>query len=155
MQREVWLAKLREYKGVRFLHQGRSKAGVDCVGLLACAASELGYDNEVRANLRDYQRAPDSDMFRQRIVDFLLPLPYNRLQALRPQLLPGDVIAFWIDAPNLPRHVAVYTGLDKYGRDLMIHAYAKDPKRVIEQPIDFGFWSKRIDSLWRLPMIED
>lgn len=155
MTRDEWLAALRRYKGVRFVHQGRSRAGVDCVGLIACAAHDLGFANEVQANLRDYQRAPDSDMFRRRIVDFLVPLPYNRLQPLRKQALPGDVIAFWVDKVGLPRHVAIYTGLDQYGQDKILHAYAKTPKCVIEQPMDGNFWTQRIDSLWRLPMIED
>lgn len=155
MQREAWLTALRAYIGVRFLHQGRSRAGIDCVGLLSCAASDLGYANEVHASLRDYQRAPDSNMFKERIIDFLAPLPYNRLQPLRKQILPGDVIAFWIDRRGLPRHVAVYTGLNAKGDDCMIHAYAMTPKCVIEQPIEYGFWMKRIDSVWRVPMIED
>jgi hypothetical protein len=65
------------------------------------------------------------------------------------------VLVFWIDRHGLPRHVAVYTGIDKHGQDTMIHAYAKTPKCVIEQPIDGGFWTQRIDSLWKLPAIED
>lgn len=154
MTRKEWLYALRTYKGVRFLHQGRSYAGVDCVGLLACAAADLGVPNKVQANLRDYQRAPDSDMFRQQIVQFLSPLPYNRLQPLKDQVLPGDVIAFWVDKRGLPRHVAVYTGVDERGTVTMIHAYAKNQKCVVEQAMD-TFWSQRIDSIWRLPVIED
>lgn len=155
MDREQWLRAVRSYEGVKFLHQGRSRAGIDCVGLLSCAAHDLGMPNEVQASLRDYQRAPDSDMFRRRIVDFLEPLPYNRLQPLRQQVKKGDVIAFWIDRHGLPRHVAVYTGVNRHSQDTMIHAYAKSPKCVVEQPIDGGFWTQRIDSLWKLPGIED
>jgi len=155
MKRAEWLFALRTYKGVRFLHQGRTRAGVDCVGLLACAANDLGVPNIVHANLRDYQRAPDSDMFRQEIARLLTPLPYNRLQPIRKQLLPGDVIAFWVDKRGLPRHVAVYTGLNENGRDMIIHAYAKVQKCVVEQELDIGFWSPRIDSVWRLPSLED
>lgn len=155
MLRKDWLFCLRTYLGVRFLHQGRNRAGIDCVGLLSAAATDLGYSNEVQANLRDYERAPDSDMFKRRITDFLAPLPYNRLQPLRKQLLPGDVIAFWVDRRGLPRHVAVYTGVNDKGHDTMLHAYAKIHRCVVEQEIESGFWIQRIDSLWRLPMIED
>lgn len=155
MKREEWLTALRSYKGVRFLHQGRSRAGIDCVGLLSCAASDLGYANEVQASLRDYARAPDSDMFLRRITDFLVRRPYNRLQPMRKQLLAGDVIAFWIDKRGLPRHVAVYTGQNARGEDTMIHSLAMMPKCVVEQPIERGFWLKRIHSVWQLPMIED
>lgn len=155
MKRQEWMDALRSYLGVRFLHQGRSRSGIDCVGLVSCAASDLGFANEVKESLRDYQRAPDSEMFKARIKDFLDPLPCNRLQPMRKQLLVGDVIAFWIDRRGLPRHVSVYAGVDKNGQDTMIHAYAKTPKCVIEQPVDMGFWLQRIDSFWRLPMIED
>lgn len=155
MLRADWLNALNSYKGVRFLHQGRSRAGVDCVGLLSCAAADLGYANEVQANLRDYQRYPDSTMFQRRIGDFLTQMPYNRLQPIRKQLKPGDVMVFWVDRRGLPRHVAVYTGVNNSGFDMMLHAYAKTPKCVVEQAIDPGFWYQRLDSLWRLPMLED
>ncbi len=155
MKREHWLFALRTYKGVRFLHQGRNRAGIDCVGLLSCAAHDLGYPNAAQADMRDYQRAPDSDMFRAQIGNFLTQLPYNRLQPLHTQMLPGDIIAFWIDKRGLPRHVAVYMGQDARGNDTMLHAYAMTPKCVVEQPIERGFWMQRVDSLWRLPMIED
>ena len=155
MQRETWIFALRTYKDVPFLHQGRSRSGVDCVGLLSCAADDLGVKNEVKANLRDYERAPNGDMFRRRITDFLVQLPYNRLQPIKTQIKPGDVFVFWIDLKGLPRHVAVYTGENKFGQPTMIHAYAKTPRKVVEQTIDSGYWLPRIDSVWKLPILED
>ena len=155
MRREHWLYALRQYLGTPFLHQGRSKVGIDCVGLLACAATDIGYPNEVKKSLRDYERAPDSDMFMRRITDFLAPLPCNRLQALDKQLRPGDVMAFWIDKRGRPRHVAVYTGKNPEGNDTMIHAYAMGPSCVVEQVIDRSFWVQRLHSNWHLPQMEN
>lgn len=155
MRREHWLYALRQYLDVPFLHQGRSKAGIDCVGLLACAAVDLGYPNEVAETLRDYERAPDSDMFLHRIKDFLMPKPCNRLQALDKQLLPGDVMAFWIDKRGRPRHVAVYTGRNPEGHDMMIHAHALERSKVVEQVINRSFWMPRLHSAWTLPQLEN
>ncbi len=152
--RAEWLAANRAYIGSPFLHQGRTRNGMDCVGLLSCAANDIGMPNAVHRTLKDYERAPDSDMFKLRIKDFLLPLPYNRLQPLWTQILPGDVIAFWVDRRGLPRHVAVYTGVNSANQTMILHSHAKAPRRVVEQPMDSGFWLKRIDSLWRLPELE-
>lgn len=153
--REQWVSALREYLGVRFTHQGRTRTGVDCVGLLACAANDLGIPNAVYSKIITYARSPDSDMFKVEIAKLLVPLPYNRLQAYSAQFKPGDIFAYWIDTDGRPRHVAVYTGVDSQGYDTMIHAYAPKPHCVVEQRIEHDYWNPRLHSVWMLPNLED
>ena len=40
--REQFIAVVRSFDGVPYRHLGRSRFGVDCVGVLLCAAQELG-----------------------------------------------------------------------------------------------------------------
>ena len=145
-----WVEALRSYIGVPFLHQGRTRAGLDCIGLLAVAARDIGLgDGAVK--LTAYDRTPDNRLFAKRAGDFLERKPYTRLQPLHTQLDIGDVLLFWIEKKGYPRHIAVYTGTDEHGRLMIIHSYAKQSKNVIEMPMNLGYWEQRIDSVWRLP----
>lgn len=155
INRQQWLEALRNYLGVPFLHQGRTKAGLDCVGLLGCAADDLGIPNEVQASLKDYARAPDSTMFELKIKTMLEAIPYSRLQAFNVQFKPGDIFSFWVDKPGKPRHVAVYMGKDGNGNETMLHSIATKPHCVVEQPINHSFWVPRIHGAWKLPNLKD
>jgi cell wall-associated NlpC family hydrolase len=50
------IAAARTYLGVPWRHQGRSRLGIDCVGLLVCAARDCGIEVE---DLAAYERVPD------------------------------------------------------------------------------------------------
>lgn len=52
---EALIAVARGYLGVPWQHQGRSRHGIDCVGLLVCAAHDLGIPVE---DMRAYEREP-------------------------------------------------------------------------------------------------
>jgi cell wall-associated NlpC family hydrolase len=41
-----FIAAARTYIGVKWQHAGRTRAGVDCVGLLLCAAADSGLHHE-------------------------------------------------------------------------------------------------------------
>lgn len=154
--RDEWIAELRTYIGTRFQHQGRRKGvGVDCIGLVASAARDLEIDAGKAASFVAYGRAPHDSLFDKLAPEYLEERPYNRLQALDKQAKPGDVIFFWIDKSGLPRHVGVYTGKNAEGFDMMIHAYAKQPRAVVEMPIFNGYWQNRILSVWKLPIFGD
>lgn len=65
-ERAAFVAEARTYLRVPFRHTGRSRRGVDCVGLVAVALAAVG--REV-ADRRDYGRAPVRDGLRQVLVD--------------------------------------------------------------------------------------
>jgi hypothetical protein len=54
----------------------------------------------------------------------------------------GDVIAFWRERPNLPRHVAIKSDVG------MIHTWS-EIGRVVEHSLD-NWWAERAHSRWRL-----
>lgn len=152
LTRELWIETLRSYKGTRFRHQGRRKGGrngVDCIGLLVCAARDLGISQGAE-KINDYKREPVRADFDKWASKFAKQLPYNRLHPLNHQVLPGDIVTFWIDAEGVPRHIAVYTGKDDQGRETMIHSYAKERRGVVEMAIDPNYWTRRVSALFRL-----
>lgn len=157
MKRQEWLNAALSYLGVRFLHQGRNRHGLDCVGLVACAMRDCGITAKAAApgGLPNYARNPDDRLFGPTCSKYLDPLPYNRLQRLDQQLKIGDIIVFWIDAVGLPRHIAIYMGRNADHQDMLLHAYAKKPHCVCLMPMDPGYWVQRIDSLWAVPGLED
>jgi cell wall-associated NlpC family hydrolase len=108
--------------------------GVDCVGLLACAAREAGLRLEdVPAN---YGRIPDGSLeqYLERYCDRILSM----------QLELGAVLAFRVYSVR-PRHLALLTGLDPL---TMIHAY-QGADLVAEHEIT-EWWRSRLHSVWRL-----
>lgn len=147
---------LRSYVGTKFKHQGRQRGvGVDCIGLAASAARDLELNIGDAAKFVAYGRAPHRELFSDKAPEYLTQLPYNRLQPVQNQIRPGDILFFWIDTRDLPRHVGIYTGLNKAGFPMMIHAHAKQPRAVVEMPIHGGYWQQRIVSIWTLPIFED
>ncbi len=52
---DSFIAAARAYLGVPWRHQGRSRFGIDCVGLLVCVARDLGIRIE---DMRAYEREP-------------------------------------------------------------------------------------------------
>lgn len=137
------------------MHQGRNRGGMDCVGLLTCAAEECGINTVASKDVTGYGHIPDHRLFAKKLPLYMEEVPYNRLQPLRKQVKPGDVMVFWIDLVEIPRHVAVYTGINRHGYDMMIHSFAKFPRKVLEMPMDPGFWYQRILSVWTVPGLED
>jgi cell wall-associated NlpC family hydrolase len=147
-----WLAALRSYIGVKYLHQGRTRSGIDCAGLLAAAGNDLSI-NTTAILVSGYAHTPDPMLLKAQLHKHLTPVPYNRLQHFARQVEVGDIIAFWAERKGCPRHLAVYTGC-KDGQLIFIHAYAKRPRRVIEAAFDLGYWLQRIDSVYRVPELE-
>lgn len=95
------------------MHQGRSPAGVDCIGLVFLVAREMGVDLVDRPG---YGRTPFRGLLEAELKDQLEEVPLTELS-------PGDIMLLkW---PNgAPSHVAIYTG------DTMIHSYEKRGKVV-------------------------
>lgn len=127
------IAAARSYVDVPFRHQGRSREGLDCLGLLICAAVDLGLP--YRDNL-NYGRTPD---------------PRRILKEIRQQLIPADAYA-----PGLvvllrwgadTAHFGLITDLG--GRLGLIHA-AQPYGRVVEHGFD-ATWRRRRRGLFAIP----
>jgi cell wall-associated NlpC family hydrolase len=133
----------RSYIGVRFAHQGRSKTtGVDCLGLLLCAAQDAGLLLKQRT-MHEYDRAdygtfPDAQMLRTQLEAVLLKT--DTIQV-------GDVLLLNID--GRPQHLALVSDYPQAGAFGMIHAYAP-LRKVVEHRLD-DVWLKAVEQVFRIP----
>jgi len=112
----------RNYLGVRYKHQGRTKFGLDCLGLVVRVAHDLSLSNE---DSTDYGSVPDGKRL-MREMDARLDITMDAK--------PGDVLLMRFD--KNPQHLAIMT--DKG----IIHSYAQ-VRGVVEHGLD-DEWAKRI-----------
>jgi cell wall-associated NlpC family hydrolase len=116
------------YKGVPYMHKGRSRNGLDCIGLVIVVLRDLGLlrvDEEP-----DYGCPPDADMLRKTLLTYLEPGDPDE---------PGAVLLFRF--VKEPQHVAIRT---EYG---IVHCYAR-VNRVVETTFDPS-WRKRLVAAYR------
>lgn len=129
------VAAARAWVGVRYRHQGRSREGVDCIGLPACVRAELGL---VTLDVTDYAaRATDESM---------LNWCRENMVAVS-ELLPGDILVM---AFGTDRHMAI-VGDYPHGGLSIIHAYL-DNRRVVENRLDEVFMA-RVIGQFRFPEV--
>jgi cell wall-associated NlpC family hydrolase len=122
----------RSFVGVPFLHQGRTRHGIDCIGLVIAALTKVGvvfYEEPPT-----YSRIPYAD-------SLLSPLRAYCTEA--DTLEPGLLLAFRFRREVT--HVGIITG------DTLIHAY-EGTRRAIEHGYDRR-WKARTVTQWRLPGI--
>lgn len=145
---EEFVTTLRSYNGVRFHHQGRTRGGVDCVGLMVLGTQDCGISHGAE-RIGGYARLPGNSDFDKWIGKFAVRQPYNRLQRISPQLELGDLLTFWIDREGITRHIAAYVGDNGQGVPEMIHSYAKVRRGVCETEIT-TYWRRRLSGVFRL-----
>lgn len=124
----------RSWLDVPFLHQGRSRQGVDCAGLVICVARDLGVlppDGDVTG----YTRQPDGSM--QRACEHYMT---------RSQPAVGNVFIMRFEGE--PQHMGFFTPY-RHGGLAVIHAVASHGK-VVEHRLD-NIWSKRIVRSYTFP----
>jgi cell wall-associated NlpC family hydrolase len=121
----------RSWVGVPFAHQGRSRNGVDCLGLAIMVARELELVPR-QADRYGYSRLPHDGQLEAGIAKYC---------RLAPSLEAGGLVLIRWHAE--PQHVAIYTG------ESLIHSYS-NIGRVTEHGFR-GHWPKRVASAWRLP----
>lgn len=132
-------AAARSFLNVPFRHQGRSRDGIDCVGLVtfgvARALGLSGYD------VSTYRRYPKA------IGDVLIEDECAReMTEIDPaEMRPGDVALFWY---GHTRHLAVVADYHAGGLSI-VHAYEPAGK-VIETRLD-DVWRRRLCAVYRLP----
>lgn len=119
----------RAYKGCPWRHQGRSRSGLDCAGLLVLAFRDAGV---VLTDLSAYTRHPWKDGLEQVLA--------HNFQKVDSAPAPGDVLLFRYT--RYPQHLALAT--DKG----IIHSLSGGPG-VVEHGLD-SFWAKRLLGVYRL-----
>lgn len=138
-ERAAFIAEARTYLRVPFRHTGRSRRGVDCVGLVAVALAAVGREVDDR---RDYGRDPVRDGLRDVLVaHFGDPI------ADEPQ--PGDVALMrWHEASGVPlfNHVGILTDYPLGGLALL-HALHSN-REVVEHRLA-GPWPRRVVEVYR------
>lgn len=118
LSREAILQEALSWENVRWRHQGRSRNGIDCVGLVVLTAKGCGLD------LYDTTEYPRTTRFDSLVRVFRQHL---REKLLRDRL-PGDILLFRDGIDSC--HSAILSTL--YGQEAIIHAYAKRRKVVHE-----------------------
>jgi cell wall-associated NlpC family hydrolase len=117
------VATARSYLGVRWHHQGRNRAGLDCIGLVIVVAKDLGLSDY---DIDGYGRVPDGKSLRATMCE--------QMDLLKRDPLPGDVLLFAFQ--RNPLHTAIVTDTG------MIHAFA-NARKVVEHGFD-DTWRKRL-----------
>lgn len=118
------VAKAREFLGVRYVHQGRSRSGVDCIGLPVCVRAELGLEHLDAAAYG--RRTIDSEM-----LEFCRT---NMREVKSSELQPGDIL---VQMHGTVRHMAI-VGDYPFGGLSVIHAWLPN-RKVAECRLDDEF----------------
>jgi hypothetical protein len=120
MTRDDIVREARTYMGIPFLHQGRTRAGLDCIGLVLNVGWTLGFLPR-EYDVQGYRRTPDGRLFAE--CDRML----TRISAP----VYGGVLVMKFDIE--PQHIAF---VGEYDGDLtVIHAlWNRDRKqsKVVE-----------------------
>jgi hypothetical protein len=139
---QIIIAAARRFLGVKFMHQGRSREGLDCLGLLLVSATEAGVTFDgvdvATIDVPNYSLRPDTEFLQAQLERFLSVVE-------TPQL--GDVALLEID--GAPQHLAILSDYPVVGELGMIHAYALS-RRVVEHRYDER-WQKATRKIYRLP----
>lgn len=126
------VAAARGWLGVPYRHQGRSREGVDCIGLVLVV---LAQGRALPPGFRDafaYSRLPQAGMLEREVG--------ARCQRIAAPV-PGSIGLFrW---KREAQHVAIMTG------DGLVHAY-ESVGEVVEHGYR-GNWPRRAVSFWLLP----
>jgi hypothetical protein len=111
-------ATARSFIGTRWEHQGRSRNGVDCLGLVLLVAQQHGLTD---FDTRDYARQATDESMLWQCRKLLLPVDVS-------QGRPGDIPVMRF---GTNRHIGVF-GDYLYGGLSLIHAFSLAPHRVTE-----------------------
>ena len=127
--RQAVVDSARSYLNVRWHHQGRNRAGVDCAGLIICVAQdlELAY-----TDIQGYPRTPDGKTLLQLLDSVAIATPVHERQI-------GDILVFQFQ--DDPQHMGIMTDRG------VIHAYLPMYK-VVEHRMDEFYWARKIVAVY-------
>lgn len=127
----------RVFIGTRYVHQGRSASGVDCIGLPVCVRAELGLPELDAAG---YARATmDTEM-----LDFCRA---HMVEVARDALQPGDIL---VQMSGKVRHMAIVADY-LHGGLSIVHAWLP-ARRVVECRLDDEFM-ETVRGCFRFPEV--
>ncbi len=134
-QRAEVIKAARGLIGTPWKHQGRSKGGIDCAGVLVFAFKAAGFDP---LDAEGYGRLP----YRSKLEEVLrsnlgAPIPREQMRA-------GDIAVMKWGRAELS-HVGLVSEYP-YGGFALIHAYIRN-RKVIEHRID-AEWLSRITEVY-------
>lgn len=121
MTPEAFIEAGRSWLGVPWRHLGRSRHGVDCIGLVILAAAEAGMPI---ADPAPYARQPQETALLRGVLAHGRRVPEARA---------GDVLVFRMGL--FGGHVGIATVHPLYGVPAVLHAYAPH-RKVVEQRMD-------------------
>lgn len=124
----------RSWAGVPYLHQGRSRLGVDCIGFVICVRSALAPWPESQVEVRNYGRRPKGDLLLERITAHCTELD---------GLEEGCVLLMRWPSDKHASHCAIHAGGN------ILHSYQR-VNRVVETGYR-AYWPRLTTSVWRLP----
>jgi len=128
----------RSWKGVPFIHQGKTRDGVDCYGFILGVVNELGIAVN-HTPINDYPRIPDGRM-RNLLQEALEPRKFLDRK-------PGDILVFaW---GGEPQHLAILAS-----QDSVIHAYGSDQRGGVVETRLAGRLLDRIRGVYAIPGVE-
>ena len=124
----------RQYLGVPFRHQGRSKLGIDCAGLVLLVGQEMGYLPK-KLKIKNYSRMPNGDF----VVNLMQE--YGEEKEIKEANI-GDV--FLMNIGGNPQHLSIKTNIG------IIHS-SEFAKKVIEHILSKS-WKENIVKAfsWRI-----
>ena len=140
VSREAVVAEARSWAGVRWVHQGRSRTGIDCIGLVVVVRRELGIGDY---DIPSYPRTPDGSF-----LSHFFNAGGTRVEILKAQ--PADLLLF--KEARSPCHVGIIT--QRHGELLhMAHAHASRHK-VLEELVIGEFQQKWVCAI-QMPGVDD
>lgn len=126
MKRDLVVYAARSWIGAPWAHQGRSRGGVDCAGLVICVARSLGLV-PAAFDVQGYARLPDGRTLIEQCDAHMNPVAQNEMQ-------PGDVVVARFD--SAAQHFGIAAPY-RHGGLSIIHAAARYGA-VIETRLLFG-----------------
>lgn len=134
-ERAAFIDAARTYLGVKFKHQGRSRNGVDCVGLCVLAMQAIG---RTCFDAKTYSRHAQKQGLRAALVRNLgEPIAKDQMRA-------GDIVLMAFVGE--PSHVGIITN-HPYGGFALLHTFAQ-MKKVVEHRMDEQ-WMDYISEVFR------
>lgn len=132
------VAQARQWLGVTWRHQGRTRTGVDCIGLVIKVAHELQLS---QFDIANYSAKATDETLRDGCRQHLVEIPLATMQ-------PGDVVVMRFSGQ---RHIG-FLGDYCFGGLSVIHSCALHPRKVIEARLD-ATWRGRIMGAFRFPEV--
>ncbi len=142
LKRRDIVAEARKWVGAPYRHQGRGRAGIDCVGLLIEVAKGVGHPVD----------APSAYSTMPQGWQLLVPCDAQLWKPARQdRIVPGDLAVFWGWNKVEPQHFA-FIG-EQAGRMTIVHSFSKFDA-VVEQGWN-RLWATKFHCLYNLPGTEE